>query len=107
MNDNRWPWLILVPRVESGLEWHELFTDQRQDIDLEISNAAAVLKAVTQCDRINIASLGNISSQLQIHIVARTEGDVSWPSQNSGKDGEFEYRDDSAGKLATQILDLL
>lgn len=79
LNDKRWPWLILVPKIENAVEWHELFTDQRQDIDFEIANVASLLKAITGCEKINIASLGNSVRQLHIHIVARNEGDPNWP----------------------------
>lgn len=79
MDDARWPWIILIPRIDNALEWHELFTDQRQDVDFEITHAAAILKSITQCEKINIASLGNIVRQLHIHIIARNEGDENWP----------------------------
>ena len=99
LNDNRWPWLILVPRLENAVEWHELFSDQRQDLDLEISNVAAVLKAMTECEKINIASLGNMVRQLHIHIIARNAGDDNWPGPVWGFEDAVPYSEDGADQL--------
>ena len=78
MDDARWLWLILVPRIAQAVEWHELFTDQRQDIDMEIANVASALKGLTSCEKVNIASLGNAVRQLHIHVIARSTGDDNW-----------------------------
>ena len=99
MNDSRWPWLILVPRIEDAIEWHELFTDQRQDIDLEISNVASLLKAYTRCDKINVASLGNSVQQLHIHVVARSEGDANWPGPVWGYGTRVPYETDPSTEM--------
>ena len=34
---------------------------------------------MTQCDKINVAALGNVVPQLHIHIVARCKTDPLWP----------------------------
>ena len=99
MNDMRWPWLILVPRLEDAIEWHELFTDQRQDIDMAVSQTAGILKAVTDCEKINIASLGNSVRQLHIHIIARSEDDPNWPGPVWGFRERVPYRDDKDMEL--------
>jgi diadenosine tetraphosphate (Ap4A) HIT family hydrolase len=38
-----------------------------------------VLKAVTRCDKLNIAAIGNVVPQLHVHIVARRKDDPLWP----------------------------
>lgn len=103
MNDRRWPWLILVPRIEQAMEWHELFTDQRQDIDFEVANIASALKAITGCEKINIASLGNMVRQLHIHVIARGEGDANWPGPVWGFGESKAYEDKEANTLIAQI----
>jgi diadenosine tetraphosphate (Ap4A) HIT family hydrolase len=37
------------------------------------------MKTVTDCDKLNIAALGNVVSQLHVHVIARREGDAGWP----------------------------
>lgn len=99
MNDSRWFWLILVPRIEDAEEWHELHTDQRQDIDFEIANVAAVLKGMSSCKKVNIASLGNVVNQLHIHIIARNEGDDNWPGPVWGHGQKVPYNEDAAQQI--------
>ncbi|MEM9332503.1 MAG: HIT family protein [Pseudomonadota bacterium] len=110
MNDSRWFWLILVPRIEDAEEWHELHTDQRQDIDFEVANVASVLKGMSACKKVNIASLGNVVSQLHIHIVARNEGDENWPGPVWGVGEKVPYHEDAAQQIAEVLcmhLDLV
>ncbi|MGI9351694.1 MAG: HIT domain-containing protein [Rhizobiaceae bacterium] len=107
MDDARWPWLILVPQIESAIEWHELFSDQRQDIDFDIANVAAVLKAYTECEKVNIASLGNAVRQLHIHVVARGEGDPNWPAPVWGFGKRVPYSHDMAEGIIQNIQNLL
>ena len=45
----------------------------------EIGLASLALKEVTQCDKINVAAIGNVVPQLHIHIVARCKTDPLWP----------------------------
>ena len=45
----------------------------------EITRTARAVKTVTQCDKLNIAALGNVVPQLHVHIIARREGDAGWP----------------------------
>ncbi|MEO0328417.1 MAG: HIT family protein [Pseudomonadota bacterium] len=103
MNDSRWPWLILVPKIADAVEWHELHTDQRQDIDFEIANLAAILKANTGCKKVNIASLGNMVRQLHIHIIARSEDDENWPGPVWGFGKRVPYQRESAKVLISSI----
>ena len=38
-----------------------------------------MLKAVTECDKLNIAALGNVVAQLHVHVIARRHSDAAWP----------------------------
>lgn len=107
MNDSRWPWLILIPRIEEACEWHELFTDQRQDVDFEVTNVASALKAVTGCEKVNIASLGNMVRQLHIHVIARDTGDPNWPGPVWGYGNLTQYEEADAAKLVEAVRHVL
>jgi diadenosine tetraphosphate (Ap4A) HIT family hydrolase len=78
MNDADYPWLILVPRRASAVEIVDLGADAARLMD-EILLASRVLKAVTRCDKLNIAAIGNVVPQLHVHIVARRKDDPLWP----------------------------
>ncbi len=79
MNDRRWPWIILVPRIEGAVELHELEYSVRQAVENETAIIAGVIKQITNAEKINIAAIGNIVRQLHIHVIARKTGDPNWP----------------------------
>lgn len=79
MDDSRFPWLVLVPRITGAVEWFELETsDQRTLLD-ELARAAQLLKGESTDSKINIGALGNIVRQLHVHVVARRADDAAWP----------------------------
>jgi len=79
VNDANWPWLLLVPRRPSVSEIIELDEVAQAQLMTEISRTGRALKAVTRCDKLNIAALGNVVPQLHVHVIARRLGDAGWP----------------------------
>lgn len=80
MNDCRFPWLILVPRVAGIKELYELSpTDQAQFLR-ESSWLSSQLAKTFQADKMNIAALGNQVPQLHFHHIVRYQNDVAWPN---------------------------
>jgi diadenosine tetraphosphate (Ap4A) HIT family hydrolase len=79
MDDARFPWLILVPRMPDLRELTDLsLGDQHRLLD-EINRAAHQLHAMLKPDKLNIAMLGNVVSQLHVHVIARFTHDEAWP----------------------------
>ena len=78
-NDSRYPWLILVPKIANVTEVHELTESQQIQLIKESSIVAKALKKLTGCNKVNVANLGNVVSQLHWHIVARNSNDEAWP----------------------------
>jgi diadenosine tetraphosphate (Ap4A) HIT family hydrolase len=91
MNDARFPWLVLVPRLAGAEEWVDLSDDQQRALLAEINQAAKLLRAVAPCDKINIGALGNIVRQLHVHIVARVSNDAAWPGPVWGSGVAIPY----------------
>jgi diadenosine tetraphosphate (Ap4A) HIT family hydrolase len=79
MNDANYPWLLLVPRCAGAEEIVDLDEVQRIGLVGEIAVVSAALKAITAADKLNIAAIGNIVSQLHVHVVARRRSDPAWP----------------------------
>lgn len=91
MNDSRWPWFTLIPRLPEVEELHHLNNDDQIELFHEISAVAIALDAITGCSKINIGVLGNIVRQLHIHIVARRSDDTNWPNPVWGIGGGKAY----------------
>jgi diadenosine tetraphosphate (Ap4A) HIT family hydrolase len=79
MNDANYPWLILVPRRTGVVEIVDLSDDDQQQLTREIAQASRALRAVTPCDRLNVAAIGNVVPQLHLHVVVRRRDDAAWP----------------------------
>ena len=78
INSADYPWLILVPRRAGVTEIIDL-GDEATKLMSEIALASRVLKATTNCDKLNVAAIGNVVPQLHVHIVARWKTDPLWP----------------------------
>jgi diadenosine tetraphosphate (Ap4A) HIT family hydrolase len=79
INDATFPWLLLVPRRLGIVEIIDLDEVEQAQLMTEITRVSRALKDVTGCDKLNIAALGNVVPQLHVHIVARRQGDATWP----------------------------
>lgn len=79
MNDANYPWLILVPRRRDVSEIIDLDHADQAQLMAEIAQCSHALKAVTGCDKINVAALGNLVAQLHVHVIARRRSDAAWP----------------------------
>jgi len=79
IDDTRFPWLVLVPRLPGASEWLDLDGGAQRLLLAEINQAGQLLRASGACDKLNIGALGNIVRQLHVHVVARLEGDAAWP----------------------------
>ena len=107
MNDRRWPWLILVPKVAGAEELHDLGPEIGPVVmDIAIS-AGEKLKAMTDCEKINIAAIGNMVRQLHIHVIARNEGDQNWPGPVWGYGSPEPYDESEAAELVAKLKEQL
>ncbi len=79
MDDTRFPWLVLVPRVAGATEWIELDGGQQRLLLAEVNQAGALLRAEPGIEKLNIGALGNIVRQLHVHLVGRHAADAAWP----------------------------
>ncbi len=107
MNDRRFPWIILVPRVSGASEIFDLPASARTVLWREVDAAASKLKAETRALKINIGALGNIVRQLHIHVVARNEGDGAWPGPVWGSGTRIPYEAGRLKALTTQFAAML
>jgi diadenosine tetraphosphate (Ap4A) HIT family hydrolase len=107
MNDTRWPWLVLVPRIPEASEIHDLCDDTQIQLARETALIAAQLKRISGCQKINSAAIGNIVSQLHVHVIARTVGDPNWPAPVWGYGQKVPYDGVDADRFVSQFRPLL
>jgi diadenosine tetraphosphate (Ap4A) HIT family hydrolase len=104
MNDARFPWLILVPRVAGAVEFLDLGKRDRAALSEELTAVSEALTLVTGCDKLNVAAIGNIVPQLHIHVVARFAGDAAWPGPVWGHGKAVAYQAEARDRLTAEIV---
>ena len=60
INDANYPWVLLVPRRPDTVEIIDLEYIEQAQLMTEVSHASRTLQAMTRCDKINVAALGNV-----------------------------------------------
>lgn len=103
MNDANYPWIILVPKKPDLKDIIDLDFNDQIILLKEINFIAQILKQEFKCDKLNIANLGNVVSQLHIHIIARNTQDKTFPKPVWGNDESVKY----CGANFTKILEKL
>ncbi|HET9835101.1 MAG TPA: HIT family protein, partial [Rhodanobacteraceae bacterium] len=99
----QFPWLVLVPRRAGLVELDDLDEGDRTRLMHEIQRAMKALRAVVECDKLNVGALGNIVRQLHVHVVARREGDAAWPGPVWGHGPAHRYAPDTRDKLVKAL----
>jgi len=99
MNDAQYPWFILVPRQPGATELYHLSDAQRATFDTESMTLSRCLMDTFAGEKLNVAALGNVVSQLHIHHIVRFQNDAAWPAPVWGRhpvqamsEGEIEAR---------------
>ena len=84
------PWVLLVPKV-GVIEWFEL--NERMQIRLNklINKLSVFLRHELKVDKVNIATIGNVVSQMHIHVIGRKKNDFCWPDVVWGEMAYEEY----------------
>jgi diadenosine tetraphosphate (Ap4A) HIT family hydrolase len=91
MNDRQYPWFILVPRRDEVSELFQLDRADQQLLWQETTALAEVLKDAYSADKMNVATLGNMVSQLHMHVIVRRKGDAAWPAPVWGRHPAVPY----------------
>lgn len=107
MNDARFPWLILVPRVADIIEVHDLANGAQAQLWREVTDTGRVLTRLYDADKLNVGALGNLVPQLHVHVIARNDGDSAWPGPVWGQGTPRPYArramDDELDRLRSSL----
>lgn len=72
------PWFILVPHTYEQ-ELIDMEPGSLQRLMQQIAEISRFVRSEFTPDKINTATIGNVVSQLHIHIIARYHNDPCWP----------------------------
>ena len=91
MDDARFPWVILVPRIAGARELIDLDEGDQRLLVGEIDRVARALESLLHPDKLNVAALGNVVPQLHVHVIARFTTDAAWPNPVWGRGERIAY----------------
>lgn len=83
-DDARYPWIVLIPRVDAAREIEDLSPPDRARLMDEILSAGRAVRAAggalgRPVEKLNVGALGNVTPQLHVHVVGRRSDDAAWP----------------------------
>lgn len=78
-DDARFHWLLLIPRRAGVVELTDLDEADYAQLTAEILAATRLVQEVARPDKTNVATLGNVVTQMHVHVVARFRSDPAWP----------------------------
>ncbi len=102
IDDARYDWLVLVPRVAGAVEWIDLARAEQHALIDEVARVGMALRGAARCEKLNIGALGNIVRQLHVHALARNTGDPAWPGPVWGA-SPLQRRSDPAREAAITV----
>ena len=107
IDDSRFPWLVLVPRVSNIEEIFQLSDEDQQQLLQESSQLAKVLSTSFKADKLNVAALGNVVRQLHVHHIVRYVDDCCYPSPVWGVGEAVPYTDAELQKRLEVLVSVL
>jgi diadenosine tetraphosphate (Ap4A) HIT family hydrolase len=79
IDNSKFPWIILIPKRKKITDIFQLKKKDQNLLIKEIVYASKVMKKTFKAFNLNIEKIGNVVSQLHIHVIARSKKDSSWP----------------------------
>ncbi len=101
--DANYPWFILVPRRADISEIFQLDGNEREQLWRETNFLSETLKNCFAADKMNVAALGNVVSQLHMHVIVRRRNDVAWPAPVWGNKPAIEYSSDQLSEVRQRL----
>ncbi|WP_092488976.1 HIT domain-containing protein [Pseudomonas sp. NFACC42-2] len=106
-NDSNYPWFILVPRINGISEVFQLDVADQRILWKETTLLAQLLNEGLGADKMNIGALGNVVSQLHVHVIVRKRDDAAWPAPVWGKHPAQPYTEEQVAAIRVRLHALL
>lgn len=104
MNNSLAPWFILVPEVDKAVtELYQLELETQQNLLEEINKLSKFVAKQGETEKLNVAAIGNVVSQLHIHVVGRNRNDFCWPNVIWGTEQKESYSEHAVQELSERL----
>ena len=95
-------WLVLIPKKLNLIELSDLKIEERNHLMNFAIDLGNSIKSKIKYDKVNIGMLGNVVSQLHIHVVLRKIDDIAWPGPVWGR--EYSKIDNKTREYRSQLV---
>ncbi len=102
-NDSRYQWGLLVPRRPGAVEMADLSADDQQQLMAEIVKLSNLIRPLPGVEKLNVGNLGNIVTQLHVHVIGRFQGDPAWPGPVWGHSDPKPWPDPATAPLTLAV----
>lgn len=107
INDRQFIWCVLIPEINNVTEIIDLNEAQQAELWQESAMLSRALKKGFNPDKLNVAAIGNIVSQLHVHHLCRFKLDIAWPAPVWGRQPMLGYEENKQAVLSEKISALL
>ena len=94
MNARQFFWIVLIPNKPNLTELSDLNINERNYLMNFAIDLGKFIKSAAKYDKVNFGMLGNVVSQLHLHIVLRKKNDAAWPGPVWGAVDFNKYKSD-------------
>lgn len=102
-NDSRYQWGLLVPRRPGVVEMCDLPVQDQQQLMAEIVQLSNLIRSLPGVEKLNVGNLGNMVTQLHVHVIGRYKGDPAWPGPVWGHSDPKPWPDPSTAPLSLAV----
>ncbi|MCU7835698.1 MAG: HIT family protein [gamma proteobacterium symbiont of Taylorina sp.] len=106
LNNSLIPWFIFVPKTDKT-ELFQLDKKFQSEIFEKINHLSEFIMTEYKVDKLNVAAIGNIVSQMHIHVVGRYQTDPYWPGVVWGADKKKIYTQEEVKKIKIRLNSIL
>lgn len=106
MNNAAVPWFILVPET-AEVELMDLPANEQPQLWSEVKALSHFVRQEFSIDKLNVAAIGNVVSQLHVHVVGRSRNDYCWPDVVWGKPAPAQYSDEAVAAITAKLRNYL
>lgn len=96
------PWFVLVPETHTT-EIIDLDPSQRLRLWAETDEVAEFVRSNFPVEKLNIAAIGNVVSQLHVHVVGRHCNDYCWPDVVWGRVSDEQYTAERVAEITALV----
>ncbi len=105
--DANYPWCILVPQRSNVTEIYQLDSADQKQLLEESCQLSETMVGLYAPDKMNIAALGNMVSQLHLHHIARFKTDGAWPNPIWGAQEPQPYAEEALAARVSKLRSAL